>query len=323
MNELEALGLLRRMFGSKDEKVLLGLGDDCAVLELNPQKLLIASTDTVVQNTHFFIDKIRPEQIGKKAVAVAVSDIAAMGGKPRFILSSIGFKRETSQLFLKSVLNGIEGACLDFNIELVGGNLAGSETLFIDVTALGEINSGDVVKRSGATVGEDIYVTGTLGDSTLGLEFLKASKRCESLINKHLEPAPRLNIGERLAERKIASSMIDISDGLFLDLGRITTEFGLGAEISLDKLPLSERYLSSYKFFTDDVYEYAVTGGEDYELLFTASAKKSFLVEELSLETGILISNVGRVTDSKELVFVDDKKERRSFNKKGFIHFDV
>ncbi|NIP31905.1 MAG: thiamine-phosphate kinase [Candidatus Dadabacteria bacterium] len=290
-------------------------------MKIDTQKLLIASTDTLVENKHFFIGKIKPVQLGRKAVAVAVSDLAAMGSEPKFILSSIGFNYQLGEIYFKEIIEGFKKACIEFNVSLVGGNLSGSDTLFIDITALGQINPDYMVKRSGAEIGDDIYVTGTIGDSALGYKIIDSSVSSKDIIKKHLEPVPRIEMGKKLSEQKIVNSMIDVSDGLYLDLSRITVDFNLGAIIELEKLPLSKQYLLTYSEVSDNKFEFAVTGGEDYELLFTANPEKRELISGLSLEDGLLITRIGKVTDSGNILFIDARNDIIDFENKGFVHF--
>ncbi|MGH7884381.1 MAG: thiamine-phosphate kinase [Thermodesulfobacteriota bacterium] len=325
MDETSAHKYLKRQFATKNSNVLLGIGDDSSVLKLNPGKVILASSDTLVENVHFLKEKITPFQIGQKAVAVTVSDISAMGGVPIFILSSIGIEKDCFKIIFKNIMNGIKSACKEFDVELVGGNLSQSETFFIDITAIGEINPEKIIKRSGAKSGDKIYVTGSIGDSALGLMFLNkkdATENTEFLINRHIKPMPRLKIGSLLGEKAIPSSMIDISDGLIIDLSRITTDFNIGAEVELEKIPLSRDYLSHYQQFCDDKYSLALSGGEDYELLFTAHPEKIEEIQKISLNTGIKISEIGTVTESQNIKFIETSGIIKNYNSKGFIHFN-
>lgn len=325
MDETSAHKYLKRQFATKNSNVLLGIGDDSSVLKLNPGRALLASSDTLVENVHFLKEKITPFKIGQKSVAVAVSDISAMGGVPIFILSTIGIEKDCFKRIFKEIIKGIKSACKEFDIELVGGNLTQSATLFIDITAIGEINPEKIIKRSGAKSGDKIYVTGSIGDSALGLMLLDKRNNTESeafLIKRHLEPVPRLKIGSLLAEKSIPSAMIDISDGLIIDLRRITSDFNIGAQIELENIPLSVEYLAHYQEFCDDRYSLAVSGGEDYELLFTSLPEKIDEIQEISRTTGIKISEIGTVTESQGIQFIDNIGTIKNYTSSGFVHFN-
>ena len=326
MGEEDALRFLAGRFKATQKEVLTGIGDDSAVLELRDKACLVASTDTLVEGVHFRLETQTPRQLGKKAVCVAISDIGAMGAVPRYLLCSLGCRSTDSMEFIEGLSQGVEDGCREFEVCLVGGNLSESQTVFISMTALGEVSRDNIVLRSGAVEGDDIYVTGTLGDSALGLRMLSGGSGIgggEGFVSRHLEPTPRLAVGRMVAERGIASSMIDVSDGLFCDLEKLTSEHGLGAEVSLANLPLSPGFLSLSGRLSEDAYRLAVSGGEDYELLFTssASAEKRAATEEVSRLSGVAISKIGSVTGGGKIKFFDKGGEEVFYDTGGFEHF--
>ena len=324
MGETEALRFLAERFKVTQKEVLKGIGDDSAVVELREKTCLVASTDTLVEGVHFRTGAQTPRQLGKKAVCVAVSDIGAMGAVPRYLLCSLGCRSKGAGDFIEDLSRGVEDGCREFDVCLVGGNLSESRTVFISMTALGEVLRDDMVLRSGASGGDDIYVTGTLGDSALGLRALSGDcgiDGCEDAVSRHVEPTPRLRVGRVVAERGIASSMIDVSDGLFCDLEKLTSEHGLGAEVSLGSLPLSPGFLSLCGRFSLDGYRLALGGGEDYELLFTSSARNRASIEDVSRLCGIAISRIGSVTAGGEIRFFDDEGREVFYDTGGFEHF--
>ena len=324
MSEEDALRFLAGRFKATQKGVLTGIGDDSAVLKLKDKACLVASTDTLVEGVHFRLETQTPRQLGKKAVCVAVSDIGAMGAVPRYLLCSVGCRSADSMKFIESLSQGVEDGCREFEVCLVGGNLSESQTVFIGMTALGETLRNDIILRSGAAAGDDIYVTGTLGDSALGLRILSSDPKvggCEGFVSRHLEPTPRLEVGRMVAERGVASSMIDLSDGLFCDLEKITSEHGLGAEVSLADIPLSPGFLSLSGRLSEDAYRLAVSGGEDYELLFTSSAEKRAATEEISRLCGVAISKIGSVTGGGKIKFFDEGGEEVFYDTGGFEHF--
>ena len=324
MSETEALRFLAERFKVTKKEVLMGIGDDSAVLELRDNSRLVASTDTLVEGVHFRLQTQTPRQLGKKAVCVAVSDIGAMGAVPRYLLCSLGCRSADAMGLIEGLSQGVGDGCREFEVCLVGGNLSESQTVFINMTALGEVSKDSIIRRSGATQGDDIYVTGTLGDSALGLRILSSDPGidgCEDLVLRHIEPTPRLAVGRMVAERGIASSMIDVSDGLLSDLEKLTLEHGLGGEVSLGDLPLSPGFLSLSRRFSEDVYRLAVSGGEDYELLFTSSAENHAAIEEVSRLCGVAISKIGSVTGGRKIRFFDEGGEEVFYDTGGFEHF--
>ena len=324
MGEEDALRFLADRFKATQEKILTGIGDDSAVVELRDKACLVASTDTLVEGVHFRLETQTPRQLGKKAVCVTVSDIGAMGAVPRYLLCSLGCRSADSMEFIEDLSQGVEDGCREFEVCLVGGNLSESRTVFISMTALGEVSRDDIVLRSGAAEDDDIYVTGTLGDSALGLRILSTDPGIgggEGFVSRHLEPTPRLAVGLMVAKRGVASSMIDVSDGLFRDLEKLTSKRGLGAEVSLADIPLSSGFLSLSGSLAEDAYRLAVSGGEDYELLFPSSVEDRAAVEEISRLCGVAISKIGSVTGGRRVRFFDEGGEEVFYDTGGFEHF--
>ncbi|MDE0159881.1 MAG: thiamine-phosphate kinase [Candidatus Dadabacteria bacterium] len=324
MGEEDALRFLADRFKATQKEVLTGIGDDSAVVKIRDKACLVASTDTLVEGVHFRLGTQTPRQLGRKAVCVAVSDIGAMGAVPRYLLCSLGCRSADSMEFIEDLSEGVAEGCREFDVCLIGGNLSESQTVFINMTALGEVSSDDIVLRSGASEGDDIYVTGTLGDSALGLRALSGDcgiDGCEGAVSRHIGPTPRLQVGRMVAKRGIASSMIDVSDGLFCDLEKLTSEHGLGAEVSLGSLPLSPGFLSLCGRFSEDGYRLALSGGEDYELLFTSSSQNRASIEEVSRLCGIAISKIGSVTAGGKIRLFDEGGEEVFYDTAGFEHF--
>ena len=324
MGETDTLRFLAERFASAGDGVVLGIGDDSAVLDIGDRARLVVSTDALVQDVHFRSESMTPRQVGKKAVCVSLSDIAAMGAVPRFVLCSAGYPRGTPDGFAEEMSEGVGEGCAEFGVRLVGGNISESQTVFVNMTALGEVSEGETVTRAGASPGDDVYATGTLGDSALGLAILSGEERpagSEGPVSRHIEPVPRLSAGRLLGLRKLASSMIDVSDGLFADLGRITSDRGLGADVGLGDIPLSPGFIDLSSGFCGDGMRLAVSGGEDYELLFTALPENAGAVEEVSRLCGVAISKIGSVTGSGEIRFLDASGGRVFYDREGFQHF--
>ena len=328
-NETDAIKSLKKLFSSASGDLKIGIGDDCAAIKKGENKLLLISTDTVMENVHFSKADFLPGEIAEKSVSVSVSDIASMGGKPKFILSTIGLPKCTESEFMDELLDGLNRSCNFYGIELIGGNMTTSERLFLDITVLGEIEEEKVVKRSGALAGHLIYVTGTLGDSALGLSILKSHKHkspdsdkyINTVIERHKKPMARVEIGEKLSEMGLASAMIDISDGLIIDLERITLESDLGAKIEVENIPLSESYRQLIGEFEDDIYKLALTGGEDYELLFTSPPELKDSVTALYENGDIGITEIGVVTENSDIEIRNSTGQKIEYENRGFVHF--
>lgn len=321
-NETDVLKKLKNQFKTSEENIFIGIGDDCAAVRAEPDKLLLVSTDSLVEDVHFLKPYFKPEEIARKSIAVAVSDIAAMGGDPKFILSTIGFPKCSDTALMEGLLQGIKSCCEFYNVNLIGGNVTTSRNLFLNITVIGQIDEGQVITRSGAKVDDLVFVTGNLGDSALGLMILKSKDKTEdkAAVNAHKNPKPRIEIGKKLAKLGLASSMIDISDGLLIDLERITTEQGLGAKIYTENIPLSPSYSDLISKFEQDPLKLAVTGGEDYELLFTSPPGCREKIKELAMSTETPISEIGLVTSEKEINLFDKGGHTLNYGKSGFVH---
>ncbi len=319
-NELSVLKDLKSRFKSRSAKIALGIGDDCAAVKTG-SGLTLYSSDTVVEGIHFSTSYMTRREIAVKAVSAAVSDIAAMGGSPNYFLSTIGIPKCTPQDQIDGLMDGFQESSKLYDIELIGGNLTASEKLFIDITVIGEVEKDKIVKRSGASEGDLIFVTGTLGDSAKGLELLRTGKETSDkyLEKRHKDPRARIKAGKLLGDNLIASSMIDISDGFLLDLERITVGYGLGADIYLDKLPLSENYIDSQKS-SEIPLSLALSGGEDYELLFTVPGGNRDKIDNLNSKLDVNISEVGIVTNKKRIDLYGHDKKIFKFMEKGFVH---
>lgn len=324
IDELTALRLIEERFRASSNSVALGIGDDTSAVKPSPGKLVLATTDSQVENTHFILNLTSPVELGRKSVAVAVSDIGAMGGRPLYFLSTVGLPERVQGEYLEKLLDGFALASKEFGVELIGGNLTSSETLFIDMTILGEVEPSRLIKRDGARAGDDIYVSGSLGDAAIGFELLKSdatSPEATELINRYANPEPRLKLGRALGEQGLASAMIDLSDGLLLDLERVIQKSTAGAEVFAENLPLSPAYRSSVGNFSPGLYDYALSGGEDYELLFCSSPAVEQRISEISVELKLKISKIGRITAQPGVRVFDHAGNEVDVYSKGFVHF--
>jgi len=320
INELDALRIIGERFSGSRNGIEVGIGDDAAALCTEPGKLLLVTTDCQVEDVHFVKSLISPEDLARKSVAVSVSDIGAMGGAPKYILASLGYTKREDGAFLEGLMRGFESAEEEFGVKLVGGNLSSSEKIFLDITVLGFVDPECVVTRSGASPGDVIYVSGTLGDSALGLMILKKGGKEGRLVERHLRPKPRLALGKQLADGKLATAMIDVSDGLALDLTRITVTHGVGARVGVERLPLSDDYRALAGEYTENFYGPALSGGEDYELLFTSPPENRGEIQKISDMLNIDITEIGDVSHNAALTITDSGGNEIALKDGGFVH---
>ena len=284
IRELGETGLIQRIadtYHSSHSSVIAGIGDDAAALKLSNHNLLLTTSDILLEDVHFNLSFTDSYHLGKKALAVNLSDIAAMGGTPRFFVVSLALPAHMSVSFIDDFYRGMMELASEFSTILVGGDTnASPQKVMISLTVLGEVHPDHLLTRSGAQVGDSIFVTGTIGDAALGLMHLQASTAAtgkspvKELVSKHRLPFPRIKEGKVLADNKLASSLIDISDGLLTDLNHILTASKKGATVWIEKLPLSTEFKQADTVSPHNKVEYALTGGEDYELLFTCPPSK-------------------------------------------------
>ena len=322
--EIGEFGLIKAIteMAETGEWVFMGIGDDVAVLRPSSGKLLLVTTDLLLQDIHFKTEFTDPYHLGKKTLGVNLSDIAGCGGRPTAFLVSLALPAETEMDFVKDLYRGMMKMAQQFGVSLVGGDTSRGEKLMISVTLLGEGEQGQVVYRSGAKKGDQIFVTGALGDAALGLEMLKRAEREGQLVQRHLAPTPRIREGGEIASRGLATAMIDISDGLVADLGHIAEASGVGAQIRLSQLPLSEEYRDRAEGYSSDRYLLALTGGEDYELLFTSPPGREDEVRALAEELGTPITRIGEIVEASQGIKIYDRDGEEYFiERRGHDHF--
>lgn len=300
-----------------DHDGTIGIGDDCAVMPSGEGELLF-STDLLMEGVHFLRNESSPEDVGWKAAAVNLSDIAAMGGTPVATFLSIALPKDAQGEWAERFIEGYTDISRQYDVPLLGGDTTSSlRDIAVNVGVLGRCPSGRRLMRNGAKVGETIYVTGPLGDSAGGLQaILKGIERTEDvtrLICRHKRPIPRIEAGRLLMESGKAGAMMDISDGIGSDLRHIMKASGVGAVIDLERLPLSPELVSVCKEQGWDIYEMATSGGEDFELMFTAPAG-------LENELDIAVYPIGKIVPGNELSWrFSNEPMDRDFD--GYKHF--
>jgi len=283
LNELGEFGLIKRLVDKLPEygrDVIVGPGDDVAVLRTSSDKYLLATIDSQVEGIHFLFEYTGARQLGEKAIAINVSDIASMGGQPRHALVSLALPDSCQLEVVEELYEGIYSASHAYGLDVIGGNISSSRSgLLVDVCLLGEVEPENLVLRSGAAPGDGIYVTGWLGSSAAGFELLCSKLRnCderiwEELTSSHLTPKARLYEARSLVATGAVSAMIDISDGLISDLGHILEASGVGAVVYTDRLPIATAVREVASTLGKDALRWALSGGEDYELLLTGDRR--------------------------------------------------
>ena len=319
--ELGEFGLIDRIaYGvAPSPSVPLGIGDDAAALLPTPGTLTLITSDMLLEGVHFDLGFCDAQSLGRKSLSVNLSDLAAMGAQPRHFLLSIALPAELSLEFMDAFMAGLLEQAERFGVTLVGGDTCASKGgLAISITALGEQRPERVLKRSGAGVGDSIYLTGTVGDAAAGLRDLRAGVRQGFLVARQLDPQPRVAVGVALAEAGLASAMIDVSDGVLADLTHICRLSGVGARLDLARLPLSAEYRATGGA---DPFALALSGGEDYELLFCVPKGRGAEVEALCERLELRVARIGEITEGSRVELVTAEGGVYAPAQRGFDHF--
>ena len=298
--------------------VKLGIGDDCAIVQPAENKSIAISCDTLVENVHFFAD-MPAAALGYKSLAVNLSDLAAMGAEPAWMTLALTLP-EVDENWLSAFSEGLFEAAEYYGIALIGGDTTRGPRA-INITVHGQVPTGKAITRHGAKTGDWIYVTGTLGDSALGLDILRGAQQVrpeyrDYLVSRHYRPTPRVLAGQSL--RTLASSAIDLSDGFMSDVGHILKASGVGAIVDVDAIPLSVALRESVSH--EQALSYALTGGEDYELLFTVPEAQKGALETALSHAGVKFVKVGQICAGNRLK-LQRKGEVFTPINRGFEHF--
>lgn len=317
-DEFELIATIRRRTARRSASVVLGVGDDAALVRPAPGFDVAASSDLLVEGVHFRRDWSTPELLGRKALAVSLSDMAAMGALPRAALVGLAVPRELDPAWIDAFYDGALAVADRYGVTIAGGDTSSSPgPIFVDAILLGEVEAGRALRRGGAAPGDDLWVSGALGTSHRGLRLLAAGVRLDSAdgpereaILAHLDPTPRVELGRALLERSLATSALDVSDGLSSDIGHLARESRMGIVVEAPRLPCAGSL--------DD----ALHGGEQYELLFTAPPLRAGEIERLSADMGLALTLVGRVEGEPGNVALEDENGGRvALAPRGWNHF--
>jgi thiamine-monophosphate kinase len=304
-----------------------GIGDDCAIIPLNKKESQLITTDMLIEESHFLINKISPEDLGYKSLAVNLSDIAAMGGIPVSAFLSIGIPTEIEVEWLDRFFAGINELARQTNVFLLGGDTTQSKKhLIINIVVLGKIETSHIKYRSGAVPGDIVCLTGSVGDSGGGLQIILEDKQLDQeaklLIEAHHRPRPHIEEGRWLGKSKHVHAMMDVSDGIDSDLCRIMEQSECGVHVQLDKLPVSPQLTAVCSHYGWNRYELAAAGGEDYCLVCTIDAPHSEEVtREFEKQFGHTLYPIGHITGQAQQLIYYLHQEQMTLTKHGFNHF--
>lgn len=333
IGEFGLIRQLKQQWSTSSPWIVKGIGDDAAILKTRQGQQLLISTDVFIEGVHFDLASQAPKDVGWRAGVANLSDVAAMGGSPLYLLVSMAVPVRIPPKNIRELYRGLKDACAPCHVELIGGDTSSSPShMFLSLTIVGSVRANRALTRHGAEVGDHIYVTGTVGDSNAGLRILQTrsnnlrrfspSTAEKFLIRRHVRPTPRIRIGRLLVDRKLAHAAIDLSDGLSSDVGHVCEESQVGVEIRGKALPLSSQLRAFARQNNLDPMELALQGGEDYELLFTAPAKHHQKVLNVSRQTKVPISCIGEIkpkTFGQQLELPEGRKQKLA--KKSFNHF--
>ncbi len=313
LRERDLIAHIRRLaHTSTAGAVVQGIGDDCAILRPTPSSDLLVTTDLCIENVHFRRDWHPPSTVGHRCLTRGLSDIAAMGGEPLACFLSLGLPKELSQKWVTGFLKGLLDLAKRFNVQLAGGDISMAQQITADIVVTGKVPAGKAILRSGARSGDLIYVTGSLGASAATLKQLYARKTVKPIRSSpHFYPTPRIEVGTWLRKRGLASAMIDLSDGLSVDLAHICQESRVSATITAVQIPIGK----------GADLQLALHGGEDYELLFTAP-KRAKIPTQIA---GIKITEIGKIWNlsdySSAIQILSENGTGKPLAQRGWEHF--
>src|SRR5215213_4169261 len=333
-SEFDFINALRQRIASSTQSIVTGIGDDAAVVRSSSNKEIVVSTDLLVEDIDFRRTTTPPYLLGHKALAVSLSDLAAMGSRPLWALVSIGTPEDIWQTdFVDRLYDGWLDLANRYGVQLIGGDTSRThEHIVIDSIAIGECSAGMAVKRSGASPGDQIFVTGSLGAAAAGLRLIERgahlaeqnladddSQKIDHVLLRQLRPEPRVGWGIVLGEERLATSMIDLSDGLSSDLNHLCTESNVGALIDASLLPIDERVVELCGRRALDPLQLALHGGEDFELLFTV---KSENVARLPRRVdGVELKRIGEIQAPSAGVKISEGSRTWDLKPGGWKHF--
>ncbi len=317
LGEFGLIDLLAKMAGGGDERLLIGIGDDAAAWQ-GDDSIQLATVDSFIEGVHFTPQTTPWPDVGTKALAINLSDIAAMGGIPRYALVSLALPDDSEVEDVTALYNSMLKLAKQYGVTVVGGDISNSPIVAVSITILGSSPTNKTLTRSSARPGETVAVTGNLGAAAAGMEILKSQRHLDPeaenrLKNAFLHPTPRIAEGLLLVEQGVKTA-IDISDGLVADLNQVCKASQVGARIEVERVPIESAVKTA---FGERALEFALSGGEDYELLFTASSE---IVEKVKKAASLPVTAIGEIT-AEGLTLVDKEGNPFKLKKAGWEHF--
>jgi thiamine-monophosphate kinase len=329
VSDIGEFGLIERIRARKsnrDEDLVVGIGDDCAVVRRGPV-LEVLTTDCLVQGTHFEENWLSMNDIGWKAIAVNVSDVAAVGGLPRHALVTLFLPDDFAAKQVDDLYSGMEECGEVMGVSVVGGDIVRTVGPFaISVTLSGVCERDQLVLRSGARQDDIIVVSGTLGQASVGMRLLHegwapGDASAEECVKRFRRPVPRLNESRTIVQTLLPSSMIDISDGLLSDLWHVMDSSGVGATLDADSIPVGDCVMDYFEGDREEALSQAMAGGEDYELLFTINSRHEEQLVEVGQSLGVDLTSIGKITAKGTGVKLSSEGGERELGRAGFDHF--
>jgi thiamine-monophosphate kinase len=326
VGEIDMIRRLLERVSSADPSVVLGPGDDCALLAPNDEETVL-TCDALVEGVHFDFDYFTPEDLGHRVIAANLSDLASMGAEPWAAVLSLAAPGDTPASTFERLYDGIARISDRYGLAVVGGDVVGSRGgVFISVALLGRVPPGTAMTRAGAFPGDVLVLTGEVGSAQAGLDSLGGRVELppgvkETAEERHLRPEPRVEIGKRLRESGLVHACIDTSDSLAISFYHIATAQNLGVGVDGGELPISTAASEAAAQLGLDVYEYALDGGEDFELLFAVAPEDADRAVNMIEETGCRGSVIGTITESSKGVILSVRDGKKPVPPKGFSHF--
>ena len=328
VKDIGEFGFIERIKGGcliRDENVISGIGDDCCVFKTSAEVASLLTTDMLVERIHFLLEAIPPYKLGRKSLAVNMSDIAAMGGTPKEAAISVAIPDTVDLDYLDALYDGMKSMAKEFGVNLLGGDTTSSPgPLIINIALVGEVREEEVLYRSGAKVGDVIFLTGPVGSAAAGLDIIlkeRGSDAWGELIEAHHNPYPQIKTGRTIASMKVANSLIDVSDGVAADLGHICTESKLGAIIEEKMIPTTEQLRAYCEKFQEDSRHLSLHVGEDYVLLGTVPVASAARLQEVLEANGCQFHSIGRTVAESDLRLEGRDGSVEVIGANGWDHF--
>ena len=326
--EREVISLIQQSAGKAPKGLVLGIGDDCAIIEQAAEEQLIVTTDMLTEDIHFSRDWHPPYLLGRKSIAVNISDIAAMGGKPAYVFIAIALPASIERQWLQQWLAGVESMVNDYGCCLAGGDTVRGKSLTINVTLIGTVQRGQAILRSTAGIGDSVFVSGRLGSAAAGLLLYQKFNGSEILDKpfaapfkkRHLDPEPDLHCATFLSESGLVTSMQDISDGIATDLAHICAASGVRAIVDESLLPYHPNLPKAAEVLSASMTDLLIAGGEDYHLVFTVAGNKDAELCQLAAARNIEIFRIGEIGEGAGVFLRSEKNGTKDITYGGFQH---